>query len=446
MDKRTLLVIDDDEIFLMSLCDHFRVRGMEVFTATTGREGLEVCSKEIIDVVILDQKLPDVEGHTICEKILKNNEKTKIIFSTAFPSFENAMKAIEVGAFWYVSKPVNFKELTFAIEKSLRQLDLERGLEDLKYLKQKEEDGLEFIGSSASKSKTDELIEIAARSDSPVLITGETGTGKTLIAKIIHKKSRKRGPFVSVNCAALPENLVEAELFGYKKGAFTGADKDKKGLFEVAHEGTLLLDEIGEMPLALQSKLLGVIEEKRVRRIGDVVTRKTEARIIAATNSDIDGNSSKNVFRKDLYYRLNVLRIHLSPLRERKDDIVDLADYFVKNLSKGKYYRISEEQKSLLCRYDWDGNTRELRNVIERAMIISDDQEVEPSKILFTQIDITTDKNDEEDQSQKSKLVEVEKEHIVKTLKSNRGNASKTARDLGISLSTLKRKLKAYLP
>ncbi|MBN1619085.1 sigma-54-dependent Fis family transcriptional regulator [candidate division WOR-3 bacterium] len=444
MDKRTLLVIDDDEIFLSTMEDYFKPRGMDVFTASTGKKGLDICSKQLIDVVILDQKLPDVEGHAICESILKNNEKTKIIFSTAFPSFENALKAIEVGAFWYVSKPVNFKELTFAIEKSLKQLDLEKGLEDLNFLKKKEEEDLELVGSSGSKAKTEELIEIASRSDSPVLITGETGTGKTLIAKIIHKKSGKKGPFVSVNCAALPENLVEAELFGYKKGAFTGADNDKKGLLEVAHEGTLLLDEIGEMPLSLQSKLLGVIEEKKCRRIGDVVTRKTAARIIAATNSDIDGNSSKNLFRKDLYYRLNVLRIHLPPLRERVQDIADLAEYFVKDLSAGKIYIIPEEEKLVLSRYFWDGNIRELRNVIERAMIIAEDRAVLPSKILCAQSAQETELFHRSQHKKPLKLEEIEREHILTTLNSNGNNMSKTARDLGISLSTLKRKLKLF--
>ncbi len=444
MDRRTLLVIDDDEIFLSTMEDYFKPRGMEVIVASTGNKGLDICSKQLIDVVILDQKLPDVEGHAICESILKNNEKTKIIFSTAYPSFENALKAIEVGAFWYVSKPVNFRELTFAIEKSLKQLDLEKGLEDLNFLKKKEEEDLELIGSSGSKAKTEELIEIASKSDSPVLITGETGTGKTLIAKIIHKKSGKRGPFVSVNCAALPENLVEAELFGYKKGAFTGADNDKKGLFEVAHEGTLLLDEVGEMPLSLQSKLLGVIEERKFRRIGDIVTRKTAARIIAATNSDIDGNSSKNLFRKDLYYRLNVLRIHLPPLRERVQDIADLAEYFVKNLSTGKIYLIPEEEKSILSKYFWDGNIRELRNVIERAMIIAEDRVVMPSKILCAQSVEEKEVFNPRTQKKQLKLEEIEREHILNTLNNNENNLSKTARDLGISLSTLKRKLKLF--
>ncbi|MBN1149911.1 sigma-54-dependent Fis family transcriptional regulator [candidate division WOR-3 bacterium] len=440
---KSLLVIDDDEIFSSTLSDLFSGRGMRVFTAETGGKGLEICSKEAVDVVVLDQKLPDVEGYKICEKILGYNDKAKIIFSTAFPSFDNAVKAIEVGAFWYLSKPFNLEELILVVERSLKHIDLERGIEDLRYLKQKEEDDLVFAGSSEVKTKIEELADFAAKSDSPVLITGETGTGKTLLAKTIHKKSRKKGPFVSVNCSALPESLVEAELFGYKKGAFTGAEGDKKGLFEVADQGTLLLDEIGEMPLTLQSKLLGVLEEKKFRRLGDVVMRKTDARIIAATNSDIDANQEVNLFRKDLYYRLNVIRIEIPPLRERRQDIRDLALYFLNSIDGGKELKIPESEIQILMAYGWNGNAREMRNIIERAVILATGDEIFPSKMLL--LGIEKKFGIPEMSRQKTvKLIDVETEHIKSVLEENRGNLAKTARDLGISLSTLKRKLRGY--
>ncbi len=445
MKKRSLLIIDDDRAFLMALRDHFYESGMEVYTASTGGDGLRACKKKVFDVIILDQKLPDMDGASICKDILAYNDKSKIIFCTAYPSFESAERALNAGAFWYVSKPVDLRELTFAVQKSLRELDLEKGFDDLSYAREKELEELEFIGSSHLKKEIDQLINLSSSTDSPVLITGETGTGKTFVARLIHKKSARKGPFVTINCAALPENLIEEELFGHKKGAFTGAVKDKRGLFEVADEGTLLLDEIGEMPLSLQSKLLSVIDERRIRRLGDVVYRDTWARVIAATNVDIDQKVAANAFRKDLYYRLNVIRIHLPPLRERKDDIPEIAIHFLKMMSNGKPYRISEEELAKLQNYPWEGNLRELRNVIERAMIISDDFDVCPSKIL-----------DPFSASAKLKglvvripnsvitLKELEREHILNVLEANAGNVTKTARDLGLSLSTLKRRLKSY--
>jgi DNA-binding NtrC family response regulator len=445
MKKRSLLIIDDDQGFLMALKDHFSVSGMEVHTAATGREGLLVCKKKLMDVVILDQKLPDVDGDNICKDILNFNDKCKIIFCTAYPSFESAERALNAGAFWYVSKPVDLRGLTFAVKRSLRELDLEKGLEDLSYAREKELEELELIGSSGLKREIDRFIDLAASTDSPVLITGETGTGKTNVARLIHKKSSLKGPFVTINCAVLPENLIEEELFGHKKGAFTGAIKDKRGLFEVADEGTLLLDEIGDMPLLLQSKLLSVIDERKIRRLGDVVYRNTGARIIAATNADIDRKASENAFRKDLYYRLNVIRIHLPPLRERKEDIPEIANYFLRGMSNGKPYRISDEELMGLQDYIWEGNIRELRNVIERAMIIAEGYEIKPSKILNV---VSSRKRTPEVNSKTDngilKLKDLERKHILKVLDTNGGNVSKTARDLGLSLSTLKRRLKSY--
>ena len=446
MSKRSLLIVDDDQAFLMALKDHFRESDMEVYTAATGRDGVRACKKKVMDVVILDQKLPDVEGDSICRDILAFNDKTKIIFCTAYPSFESAERALNAGAFWYVSKPVDLRELTFAVKKSLRELDLEKGLEDLSYAREKELEELEFVGSSRLKKEIDRFIDLASSSNSPVLITGETGTGKTFVARLIHKKSGRKGPFVTINCAALPENLIEEELFGHKKGAFTGAVKDKRGLFEVADEGTLFLDEIGDMPLSLQSKLLSVIDERKIRRLGDVIYRETEARIIAATNVDIDRKAAANAFRKDLYYRLNVIRIHLPLLRERRDDIPEIANYFLKTMSNGKPYRIPREELAVLKIYPWEGNLRELRNVIERSMIIADGFDVRPSLIL------NVPSPAEQVQRRFSggipgcivPLSELEKWHILNVLEANAGNVSKTARDLGISLSTLKRRLKNY--
>ncbi len=437
--KRTLLVIDDDQLFCDSVQEYFR-NYLDVLVANNGGDGIKACSQYRVDVVLLDQKLPDAEGYTLCESILKYNEQTKIIFITAYPSFDGAVKAIRSGAYDYLSKPFELEELKLTIDNALKTLALERVAQVEDYRTSKESEETVLIGGE-KLSEVRNLIRVAAETDAPVLITGETGTGKNIVAKAVHYSSKRKGAFISINCSTLPENLIEAELFGYERGAFTGAMTSRKGIFEMAEGGTLFLDEIGEMPLHLQTRLLNVLEDGKIKRLGGETIRPVYVRIIAATNTNIEESLGKH-FRPDLYYRLSVIRIHLPPLRERKEDIPELCKYLLRRIA-GIEIPLEKEEIRRLMEYDWPGNIRELKNILERAYLIQRGRPLRPSELIgikvaqaFSQIgssgnDIIT-------------LEEMEKVHIRNTLNKLSGNLTKTATALGISLSTLKRKLKEY--
>ncbi len=310
---KVVLVVDDEEIFCKSLENHLRGGAFEVLVAHRGRDAVEICARRKVDVVLLDQKLPDGRGSELYAPILERNELTKIIFITAFPNYENAVEAIKVGAFDYLSKPIDLGELDLALTRSLRTLELERIEQFQRYDSAKRSEETLLVGGLDEIRR---LADLAAASDAPVLVTGDTGAGKNVVARLIHYGGpRRAAPFVVVNCAALPENLVETELFGHEKGAFSGAGKARRGVFEMAEGGTLVLDEIGAMPTNLQSKLLSVLEDKKLRRIGGESERSVDVRVVAATNTDLEAALRENRFRKDLYYRLNVFRIHLPPLR-----------------------------------------------------------------------------------------------------------------------------------
>ncbi len=331
--KHSVLIIDDDRLLCEMASEFLSGEGFAVMSANSGKEGLQRCAQHHFDVVLLDQKLPDGEGYSLCPQIIAYAEDTKIIFITAYPSFKNALKAIESGAFSYLTKPFELKELKIAIEKCLRMNELENAEESLQYQSSRESSSSALVGEGGSLLSIAKLIATAARTTSPVLITGETGSGKSLAAKLIHRGSGRRGPFMSINCSALPENLIESELFGHEKGAFSGAHALKKGLLEIAENGTVLLDEIGEMGFHLQAKLLGVLDEMQVRRIGGVISRPVQVRIMAATNIALERQIKERGFREDLYYRLNVIRIHMPPLRERKEDIPRLVEIFLRDLA-----------------------------------------------------------------------------------------------------------------
>ncbi len=446
--KKTLLVIDDDKIYCEAVKDYLSRDLVQVLTAHTARDGLALCDCEQIDVVLLDQQLPDAEGYTICPSILKFNERIKIIFATAYPSFDNAIKALKGGAYDYLTKPFELDELGLTVERAFRTAELE-GIEQVQsYRREKEIEEAVLVGG-AGLDETTRLVELAAASDSPVLITGETGTGKTLTAQAIHYRSRIAShPFISINCAALPENLIEAELFGYDKGAFTGAVSAKKGIFEMAEGGTLFLDEIGELPLHLQAKLLSTIEEKTLKRLGGESFRRVNVRIIAATGVDLE-RSLGQTFRKDLYYRLSVIRIHLPPLRERRQDIPLLCSTLFKRMGYRNAVLTEAEQKNLM-EYEWPGNVRELKNILERAVILQHGSPLRPSLLLEAAprvpaaasgaAPIAAGGTDE----QLATLEDMEKNYIQKALDNRAGNITQTAKMLGISLSTLKRKIKEY--
>jgi len=442
--KRNILVIDDDMVFCDTAKDYLTSETMEVFTANTGRDGLAICSQRRVEIVLLDQKLPDAEGVSLCPSILKQNEQTKIIFITAYPSFDNAVKAIKIGAYDYLSKPFELEELEIAIEKALRTLELEMIEQLQSYKDDKESEETTLIRGQGGLAETLKLVDLAALVNAPVLITGETGTGKNIFAKSIHYKSPARGKaFISINCAAFPENLIEVELFGCEKGAFTGAVTARKGIFELAEGGTLFLDEIGAMPLHLQSKLLSVLEDKQIRRVGGESIRPVDARIIAASNADLEDAVKNKTFRSDLYYRLSVIRIHIPPLRDRLHDIPELCDFFIRKTAKDRKATLPDSELSRLMEYEWPGNVRELKNVIERSLIIQKEDVLRPSEFLKVSTssfstpplpvenDIIT-------------LEELEKTHIRQAIGKFSGNYTRTAKALGISLSTLKRKFKRY--
>lgn len=440
--KKTLLIIDDDLIYAEAVKDFLDKEPVDVLMAFTAKEGLSVCAHQIIDVVLLDQQLPDAEGHTLCSEILKHNEQTKIIFATAYPSFENAVIAIKQGAYDYLAKPFELEELRLAVGQALRTLELERFEQLQDYRRTRENEETVFIGGVGLTDITRRK-DLAATSDSPVLITGETGTGKTMLAKTIHYLSaRSRAPFIGINCAALPESLIEAELFGYEKGAFTGAAMARKGIFEMADGGTLLLDEIGEMPPHVQAKLLSVIDDKLVRKIGSGSARYVNVRVIAATGSDLSMAIGKT-FRRDLFYRLSVLQIHLPPLRERRSDIPVLCNYLLGTLSGNKEITLPQDEFARLMSYDWPGNVRELKNVLERAMMLQRGEDLKPSQLLERAIYSSKPIEDKStDTREILPLAEVEARHIRYTLEQLENNYTRSAKALGISLSTLKRKIK----
>ncbi len=443
--RKTLLIIDDEKVFCNTVRDYLENEQLEVLVAHTGAEGLAACSSRKVDVVLLDQKLPDGEGHALAPAILEKNDQTKIIFITAFPSFENAVTAVRLGAHDYLSKPFDIEELRLTIENTLRTLDLERVEQIQNYARDKEREASVIVGSSGVFGEVVRLVDMAAAMDGPVLITGETGTGKNLVAKTIHYKSAfARSAFISINCAALPDNLIEAELFGYEKGAFTGATGAKKGLFEIADGGTVFLDEIGDMPLHLQTKLLSVLEDKMVRRIGSTAVTPVSVRIIAATNAELESVLGKT-FRKDLYFRLSVVRIHIPPLREHREDIPALCSYLLAHIVGGRAVELPDAEIDKLKEYDWPGNVRELRNILERALFLQKDSVLRPSQLIQR----TTAGPQLLAQSQPSSgeiktLAQAERDLIHNALVLLNGNLTQSAKALKISLSTLKRKIKEY--
>ena len=439
-----VLVIDDDKLFCDTVRDYFQGNFKEVLIANTGKEGLEVCLRNKVDVVLLDQNLPDREGHELCPDILTYNEQTKIIFVTAHPSFEGAIKAIRTGAHDYLSKPFELEELSLTVKNALKTLALEKVAQIEEYKSHKESEEAVLVGHSEGILEILKFVGLAASENAPVLITGETGTGKNVVARAIHYRSAgRKNAFISINCAALPENLIEAELFGYEKGAFTGAAASRKGIFEMAEGGTLFLDEIGEMPVHLQTKLLGVLEDKQIRRLGGESIRPVDVRIIAATGSELEAVLGKT-FRSDLYYRLSVIRMHVLPLRERRQDIPELCNYLLKKIALGRDYSLSDLELKELMHYDWPGNVRELKNILERSFILQKGNELKPSELLWKKHAAQSNSNEYTSSRMIKPLEEIEKQHIKSALEGLSGNLTKTAKALGISLSTIKRKIKNY--
>lgn len=378
--SQKILVIDDEKLIRWTLEQHLAKEGFEVMTADSAEKGLEIISEEAPDLILLDNRLPEMTGLELLERLNVPERGLMVIMITAYGLVETAVKAMKLGAYDYISKPFNLEEITFVIRKALEAGSLRS---QVKQLRDKVNT---IIGESDQMAQVKDLILKIAKSDATtVLIQGESGTGKELVAKAIHySSSRADKPFMAINCAALPVTLLETELMGHEKGAFTDAKAAKKGLFELADGGTLFLDEIGDMDLSMQAKLLRVLEEKTFRRVGGVKDIKVDVRVISATNQDLSSARSDSRFRKDLYYRLQVVPIMLPPLRERGQDVLLLArhftDYFSRECHKS-IKGISKDVERVLLSYSWPGNVRELKNVIERAMIFDVEQEILPEHI-----------------------------------------------------------------
>jgi DNA-binding NtrC family response regulator len=385
-----VLIIDDQSLIRNSLKVALEKEGYGVYTAETGEEGLWVIKKHSVDLVLLDIRLSDINGIDVLKKIRETDAETIVIMMTGYGTVESAVAAMKLGAFDYVNKPFTSRNITTIIKLALETQRLKREVGEFRDKNRDLYGTDKIIGQSPVMVKSLEMVrKVSQIESSTVLIEGESGTGKELVARAIHYNSaRCNGPFVEINCSAIPYTLLESELFGYEQGAFTDAKKIKKGLFEQASGGTLFLDEIGDMDLGMQAKVLNILQEQKFRRLGGDRVIKTDARIIAATNHNLREEVSRKKFRQDLFYRLNVIHIYLPPLRERREDIIPLTKYFINefNSSFKKTVRgASQEAVDTLSNYSWPGNVRELRNTIERIMII-DNPEIIQSKHLPAEI------------------------------------------------------------
>ena len=381
----TILVVDDEPNYLIILAEILRDEGFEVFTAQNGEKALEIARTTDLDLVLTDMQMPVMGGMELLRQVKTINRNLPVIMLTAYGEVEKAVAAMREGAFNYLTKPFKNDELIANITKAVEHYSLLRENIRLRSEVKKRYSFAEMIGKNKQMQMLFNMIEKVAPTSASVLITGESGTGKELVARAIHNYSlRDKEPFISINCAALPESLLESELFGHEKGAFTGAIALRKGRFELADRGTLFLDEIGEMALSLQSKLLRIIQERTFQRVGGAQEQKVDVRIVAATNKDLKEEVEAGRFREDLYYRLNVLHVHLPPLRERIEDIPLLAEHFVskfgRRLNKPEL-KISPATLRLLTTLPWVGNVRELENIIERASILCLNNTIEPEDV-----------------------------------------------------------------
>jgi len=440
-----VLIIDDEPSVVNFLSILLQREGYEVITAGSGPEALKKFRENPADVVLVDLKMPEMDGLQVLSKIKSMDNETPVIIMTAYASIESAIEAMRKGAFDYVMKPFKVDEIALVVKRALQERKLILENIELKR-KVKQYEFQEMVGQNEKFREVLQMVMKVAPTDSTVLISGESGTGKELIARAIHNLSqRSNKQFLAINMAALPEELLESELFGYVKGAFTGAIKDKEGLLKVAEGGTVLLDEISEASPRIQVKILRALQEREITPVGSTRVEKINVRIIAATNTNLEEKVEEGKFREDLFYRLNVVNIHLPPLRERKDDIPLLVNFFIK-----KYSRIHglEEKKfskatmELLMKYDWPGNIRELENVVERALILSDGPEIGPEdlppkvRMRLPIVKVSSMKG--------LTLEELERQYILQVLSETAGNKAKAAKILGIDPSTLYRKLHRY--
>ncbi len=464
--EKRILVVDDDDNMREAIYETIKRMGIIVDTAVNGMDGFEKATNRLYDLIISDMRMPNIDGLAMFEMLKGSGIKTPVCFVTGYGTVTGAVDALKLGAYDYILKPFSpnvIEELirrTFELS-TLSKAPLGKNIN--------EEGSVGLVYKSAYMAHLFALAKDVAKSESTVLITGESGTGKEVLARYIHDNSNhSSGQFIAVNCAAIPDNLLESELFGFEKGAFTGADKPKAGKFELANNGTLLLDEIGEIPINLQAKLLRVLQEKEVERLGGVKPIKLTARILATTNRSLKAMVDDGTFREDLFYRLNVISMELPSLRQRVEDIADLARFFVKKyaaINNKAEKKLSDGVLQTLKGYDFPGNVRELEHTIERAVVLSKGENIEASDLFLHGITVesfnldklsfnktgsttkVTSSNDTSilnDEAVGKTIADVEREWILKTLKDNESNKTKAAEVLGITVRTLRNKLNEY--
>ncbi len=450
-EKKKVLIVDDESGMRHMLSVLLEREGYSIDTAQNGKEGLDKIKSNEYALVLCDIRMPEMDGLTFLESTKSLNKLLPVIMMSAFGNVDTAIEAMKKGAYDYVSKPFKADEILIRLQRLTDQETLMFENQSLRRVLHQETSFSNIIARSPRMLDIFDTIRKIADYKTTVLITGESGSGKELIARAIHFNSpRSNKPFIAINCSAIPETLLESELFGYVKGSFTGANKDKKGLFEEASGGTLFLDEVGDLPLSLQVKLLRAIQEEEIRRVGDTKTLKIDVRLITATLKNLGEEIKKGTFREDLYYRLNVLPIHLPPLRERKEDIPLLAETFLSRFSKEmdkKVKRLSPEAIQFLTDYSWPGNVRELENTIERAMVLETGEELRPDSLPDSVRNVEVNpaiRAAASELSIKKMMVIMEQELIKKALEKTGGNRTWAAKLLEISHRALLYKIKRY--
>ena len=445
--KVTVLVVDDEQVHRFMLCSMFKEWGWRCVEADDGTTAVEAVRKNNYDAVLMDVRMAKMDGREAFSKIHEMRPELPVIIMTAYSSVNDAVEAIKHGAHDYLTKPLDFDRLRLALERALDHKQVERQ----KY--ESENDGIDLktniIGSSKPMAELLEMISYVAPTEATVLIAGESGTGKELVAESLHKNSaRSEGPFIKVNCAALAESLLESELFGHEKGAFTGADRERDGKFVQADGGTLFLDEIGETSQAMQVKLLRVLQEHELQRVGGEKTVSVDVRVIAATNRNLEEEVANGNFREDLYYRLNVVMLTVPPLRDRGEDIPALVNHFVQHFAtknRRNVETITPDCMQLLCEYPWPGNVRELENAIERGVILMRGEQLTEKSLPLSILKFKENNREGSITTElPSTLYEAEKMIILQTLEETDGNKSEAARRLGITRKTLQNKLQKY--
>jgi two-component system, NtrC family, nitrogen regulation response regulator NtrX len=447
--NETILIVDDEESICQSLDAILSDEGYQVLVAGSGEEAVKIVEEEMPQLVLLDVWLPGMDGLETLKAIKKINPKIMVIIMSGHGTIETAVKATKLGAFDFIEKPLSLDKIIILVNNAISLIRLQ---EENVLLKEKVSHQYELTGQSQAITELKEIISIVAPTNAWILIMGENGTGKELVARSIHHLSlRSHKDIVEVNCAAIPEELIESELFGHEKGAFTGATEKKRGKFDLAHEGTIFLDEVADMSLKAQAKILRILQEKKFERVGGNKLIDMDVRVLAATNKDLEEEMKAGRFRPDLYYRLHVIPLTVPPLRERKEDIKPLAERFLLDFTNKEGIEpktLTDDALALLMKHDWPGNVRELKNIIERLIILTPSDEITatdiPSLNVKEEKEMASGAQPESADSLKDAKMDFERQFIIKKLEENEGNISKTAEAIGLERSNLHKKLKSF--